>query len=104
MANHIVFNYEEMQKCVNKINEIADSYLRAANTFDSQYREATSAWTGLTKNKMDLFVVGDSGVLGYMKNSVPELVKGLATLLQANLDQMSSADSQIADNIPASLS
>jgi hypothetical protein len=39
----------------------------------------------------------------YINETVPNLIKGLAELLNANADQMEKADQQIADNIPQSL-
>ena len=39
----------------------------------------------------------------YTRDTIPQLLKALAELLEANADQMESADHQIAENIPTSL-
>jgi hypothetical protein len=42
-------------------------------------------------------------VLEYTGNKIPEMIKGLAEMLQQNIKTMLEADQQIAENIPQSL-
>ncbi len=97
----IVFKYAEMRKAVEEIKEIAQKYKTAATNLETNYLEATRGWSGESKNKMDQFI--SEAAMGYMRDTVPQLLEALAELLAANADQMESADRQIADNIPTSL-
>lgn len=104
MAEHIVFDYTNIASCVTAIQNIAERYKTAANKFESDYRAAVTGWSGASKNKMDQFVVGASdSVLTYMRDSVPALVNGLASMLESNANQMGGTDEQIAESIPATL-
>ncbi len=101
MADRIVFNYPEMGDIVTKINGYAEQYASAAETFISAMQNATASWEGDSKNKFSTLLEGS--VFQYMHESVPQTVKGLASLLQGNSTTMSEADSQIANNIPDSI-
>ena len=98
----IVFRYPEMRQVVESINDIAERYTTAANTFEQDYLDATASWEGTSKDKMDQFISGPA--MEYMRDTVPQLLQGLSELLGANADQMEGADQQLADNIPSSLS
>ena len=100
MANSIVFRYEEMTKCVASINEIAQKYKSAATQLQNDV--AISEWEGDTSVKMKTFM--DQAVMGFVGTDVPNLVSGLATLLQANIDQMQKADQTLSENVPTTLS
>lgn len=52
--------------------------------------------------KMKTFM--DQAVMGFVGTDVPNLVSGLATLLQANIDQMQKADQTLSENVPTTLS
>lgn len=94
----IVVNYQVMSTCVSDLEALKKKYEKAAADFQAKYKTATAEWTGETKNAMSAFVTGT--VNTYMAESVPSVLEGLKSLLQANIDQFSSADAQIAENIP----
>lgn len=101
MANKIVFNYNVMDATVTKINNIATQYEQAADTFKTSMQNATSAWTGVSKDKFTTLVeTSPTSIFNYMHNSVPEMVRGIAALLKNNIEAMSGADGEIAKNIP----
>lgn len=97
----IVFRYPEMRGAANDINGIAQRYIAAAQKFEGDFLSAITDWEGESKEKMQSFIQG--AVMQYINETVPNLIKGLAELLNANADQMEKADQQIADNIPQSL-
>lgn len=97
----IVFRYPEMRGAANDINGIAQRYSDAAQKFEGDFLAAITDWEGESKEKMQSFIQG--AVMQYINETVPNLIKGLAELLNANADQMEKADQQIADNIPQSL-
>lgn len=97
----IVFRYVEMRQAAEDIRAIAERYKGAANTFESEFAGAVANWEGESKDKMMQFVSGP--VMEYTRDTVPSLVNALAELLDANANQMESADRQIAENIPTTL-
>ncbi len=97
----IVFRYEEMRQAASDIEGIAELYKSAATTFESDFIASISEWEGESKTAMQTFISGP--VMDYARDTVPQLLQALAELLNANADQMESADSQIADSIPKSL-
>lgn len=101
MADHIVFNYPEMSDIVTKLNGYAAQYETAAETFRTAIQSATTTWEGASKEKFTTLV--DVSVYKYMHESVPEMIRGLATLLDGNAKTMTEADQQIAQNIPDSI-
>ena len=101
MAESIKYNFDEMRNVAGQIDGIAESYRQAASKFQSDFQDATAAWEGASKDKMQAFITG--AVNEYMSKTVPEVVTALAELLRANADQMEKADQQIADNIPSDL-
>ncbi|MBE6717553.1 MAG: hypothetical protein E7573_11620 [Ruminococcaceae bacterium] len=97
----IVFRYVEMRQAAQDIRDIADRYKSAAETFEADFAGAVANWEGESKDKMLQFISGP--VMDYTAKTVPSLVEALAELLDANADQMESADRQIAENIPTTL-
>ncbi len=97
----IVFKYVEMRQAVSSIKEIAEQYKTAASNLESGFLGAISGWEGASKDAMANFMSGP--VMEYTRDSIPQLLNGLAELLEANAAQMENADQQIADNIPKSL-
>ena len=98
MAEKIVYNYDEMQKAVTKIQDIAARYKDAGNSFISGFGSATQEWEGDSKEKMMRLIDGDVNEM--LTVEIPKYLEGLATLLAQNIEQMQKADSQIADSIP----
>lgn len=97
----IVFRYPEMRAAASDIRNIAQRYTAAAQKFESDIIASISDWEGESKEKFVTFIQG--AVHQYIEETIPNLIKGLAELLEANADQMEKADQQIADNIPQSL-
>lgn len=94
----IVFRYPEMRTAASTIQEIAARYKAAAATLETDFIAAIGGWEGESKIKMQNFISGT--VKEYTYETVPQLLEALASLLNANADQMEKADQQIADNIP----
>ena len=94
----IVFRYPEMREAATAIQDIAERYKAAAETFETDFIASIAAWEGDSKEKMQRFISGT--VKSYTYETVPQLLGALATLLNANADQMQKADQQIAENIP----
>ena len=101
MADSIVFRYPEMRAAANEVRNIGTSFKTAANTFQSDFAGAISAWEGESKDKMMNFI--SNPVNEYLGTTIPELLEALAQLLDFNADQMEKADQQIAEAIPTSL-
>jgi len=101
MADSIVYRFEEMRNAATQIDDIATRYKAASEAFQSEYQDATAAWEGASKDKMQSFITG--AVNEYMGTTVPNVVTALAELLRANAEQMEKADQQIADNVPSDL-
>lgn len=98
----IVFKYDEMRTAVAQIADISARYKAAADKFQSDFAAATASWEGASKDKLTAFVTGP--VNQYMGTTVPGIVTAMSELLKANAEQMETADKQIADGIPSSLS
>ena len=94
----IVFKYPEMREAAGAIQDIAARYKNAAATLETDFIAAISGWEGESKEKMQKFISGT--VKEYTHETVPKLLEALAAMLNANADQMESADRQIAENIP----
>lgn len=97
----IVFKYDQMTQAASNLDNLAQQYLTAANTFESDFLAAMGEWEGDSKDKMTTFISGP--VKEYMATTVPEMLKGLAELLRYNVTQMQNADTQISESIPQSL-
>ncbi|MGN0537452.1 MAG: WXG100 family type VII secretion target [Acutalibacteraceae bacterium] len=98
----IVFRYPEMGKAVSDIQTLATQYSTIAKDFEQEFLAAIASWEGDSKDKMQAFING--AVMNYMDTTISKLLNGFAELLQANIDQMSKADTEIASNIPTTLS
>ena len=82
--------------------EIKGSYQQIGKDFNTNFNAAIAAWEGASKDKMKSLIDGDINAL--LTKSIPSYIDGLANLLKQNMDQMKSADDQIANNIPSKLS
>ncbi len=101
MADKIVFDYEKMNSAVTAIKNLANQYTTASNTLQSALNAATDGWEGSSKASFMQFVNGP--VKNFMDTSVPEMVNGIATLLDNNATAMQNADAQVANNMPTKL-
>lgn len=98
MADRIVFKYPEMNSIASKIDGYAKEYEDAAETFKSAMQAATADWQGTSKDKFTTLLEGS--VFNFMHESVPQMVRGLASLLRTNATSMQNVDAEIASNIP----
>lgn len=97
----IIFRYQEMQTAVTEIKEVGESYKKLASDFETNFLASIANWEGDSHDAVVKFISGP--VMEYMRDTVPQLIDAMGELLQANITQMQSADSQIAENIPTSL-
>lgn len=107
MANEIIIDYAAMKTAAGNIRSIATQYKTAADNFHNSFSDAIKPWTGASKDAMVKFIGtidNEDTVAGYMGTTVPKLLEGLASLLEANIEQFGKTDEGIAENIPASIS
>lgn len=97
----IVFRYPEMRAAASNIRGQGQSFKSAAQKFESDFTSAISNWEGDSREKLQSFING--AVMEYIGTTIPNLMESLASLLEANADQMEKADAEIAANIPQSL-
>ena len=103
MAQKIVFNYDQMSKSVTTLNSCADDYQNAAETLYTALDTLFTGgnWTGASKDAFEKLWTGS--VYKHIHQAIPDAVRGLASVLQNNINTMQQADSQIAGSIPDSL-
>lgn len=101
MADKIVFNYVEIDNAVNAIRGVAEKYVSASNAFQTAMKNATEGWEGASKDNFIDFIVGP--IKKYTEIDIPDMIKGVATLLKSNADSMSEADAEVGKNMPDSL-
>ena len=97
----IIFRYPEMQQAASDIIEIGERYKAIANDFESNFLASINGWEGDSREAVERFISGP--VMEYMRDTIPQLMDALSSLLEANATQMQTVDSQIAENIPTSL-
>ena len=100
MANNIRYDFAKMNVAITKIDNLVAQYKSAAETFNTDFLTAINGWEGASKDKMLLLM---ASVKSYTGTQIPQAVGSLAELLKNNVEQMQSADQQIADNIPSEL-
>ncbi len=100
MANDIRYDFAKMNVAITKIDNLVAQYKSAAETFNTDFLTAINGWEGASKDKMLLLM---ASVKSYTGTQIPQAVGSLAELLKNNVEQMQSADQQIADNIPSEL-
>lgn len=97
------FNYTEMSKASTQIRDtIKTAYVNAGTTLVSDFQAAVSAWEGESKEQMETLITG--AVQEYLTKSIPDALEALAKLLDENAKQMHNADTEIASQIPTTLS
>ena len=103
MAQKIVFNYNQMSNSVTTLNSCADDYQNAADTLNTAMSALLEGgnWTGASKDAFEKLWTGS--VYKHIHQAIPDAVRGLASVLQNNINTMQQADSQIAGSIPDSL-
>ena len=101
MAAKIVFNYDQMDSAVNTLNKCATDYEQAATTLKASIDPLLSIWTGASRDKFA--TLWEGSVYPHIHESIPASVRGLADVLKSNATTMQEADSEIAGNIPNSI-
>lgn len=97
----ITYKYAEIQTAVTNIDGIAGEYAETATKFISSIEAATANWSGACKNNFMKLIYGD--IQKHLSVTVPEIVRGAASLLDSNATAMSNADSELAKSLPTSL-
>lgn len=100
-STKIVFVYQEIQNAITQINNIAGEYEQAATAYKTAMNNATAAWSGASKDKF--MKLSNGSVHEHFYTSIPETVRGMATLLSNNADAMCTADTEVANSIPDTL-
>lgn len=100
MANRIVYNYNSMTTAYNQIIQAANAYAQAANALKTALNNSTLTWEGLSKNKFDILI---NSVTTYLSTDVPEIVRGIAALVDNSGTVMAQTDEEIAGHIPDSI-
>lgn len=85
---------------VTTIGKIADSYRTAGEEFIQELNNAIAEMEGETKDALKKFI--DTDVNNFVASDLPDAVKGMSELLEANRTNFVDVDKQIADNISGS--
>lgn len=101
MADKIVFNYDEIADVVTKIENLAGKYEEASNTFQTNMGTAIANWEGKSKDTFNTYIT--TKVKQYMGTDIPNMINGIAKLLEENAQAMKDADDQVANNMPTDL-
>lgn len=101
MANKIVFDYDQIASAVTKIRNIAGSYKTAAETLQNKVTAAIGTWEGKSADNFNKLFIED--IKTFTVTNIPEMVTGLADLLEGNAKSMQDTDAEIAKNIPTSI-
>jgi len=96
---------EQMATAFSTIDNLAKNDFKNAGTdFIAQLTQALSTFEGETKDALMESKIGASGAgegtLAYfVETQVPELIEGLAKLLEGNRDTIDKSDKKLADAI-----
>ena len=99
MSQKMIFRYGKMEEAANAIDGYAKDYADAAITLNTAVTNAISDWEGASKEK---FVTFMTSVNTYTGTTIPDVVRGVASVLRSNAESMKDADKQIADAMPES--
>ena len=101
MADRIVFNYDKITEVVKKIEAKAKEYETASNDFQKEMASAIANWEGKSKDTFNTYIT--TKVKQYMGTDIPNMINGIAKLLEENAQAMKDADDQVANNMPTDL-
>ena len=82
---------------VQAIQKASEDYRNAGEEFIKSLNAAIAEMEGETKDALKKFI--DTDVNEFVATSLPEAVKGMADLLEANRTNFIDVDKQIADSI-----
>lgn len=84
----------------DEIKRIADEYQTAGEDFVRDLNSAIAEMEGETKDALKAFI--DKDVNAFVATDLPEALKGMAELLEANRMNFVDVDKQIAESISGS--
>lgn len=90
-------NNAAMNTAVTNIANISAQFKTLAEDFNKDFNAAIAEMEGEAKDALKKFV--DNDVRNYIETSIPEAIKGMSDLLEANRSNFESVDKQIADSI-----
>lgn len=96
MASCRIVNASVVQ-AVSDIKGYSDAYKTAGDNFIEAFNTAIAEMEGETKDALKKFLDGD--VKTFVAENLPDAVKGMSDLLEANRSNFEKVDKQIADNI-----
>lgn len=86
-----------MDQSVSNLNGYAGQYEEAATTFVSAFKSAIESMEGDSKDALLEFF--ETNMEGFVTKGLPDAIKGLASLLEANATNFDDVDAQIAASI-----
>jgi len=96
---------EKMTTAHSSINDTADDFATAGTELIGQLKTALGTFEGDTKDALWEAKIGESGsetegTLAYfVEKQIPELIRGLAKLLEGNRTTIDESDKKLADAI-----
>lgn len=88
---------EKVANAVAAIYELSNTYKTAGEDFVRDLNAALAEMEGETKDALNNFINKD--VNDFVAEQLPDAVKGMSDLLEANRSNFETVDSQIAQNI-----
>lgn len=88
---------QSVADAVSNIKTISDSYRTAGEEFIKDLNNAISEMEGEAKDALKNFI--DNDVNTFVAQDLPDAVKGMSELLEANRSNFETVDKQIADSI-----
>lgn len=86
-----------MDQSVKNLNGFATQYEEAATTFVTAFKGAIEEMEGDSKDALLEFFT--TNIEGFVTKDLPDAVRGLASLLEANAQNFDDTDAQIAASI-----
>ncbi len=86
-----------VEQSVTNLNNYASQYEDAGSTLATAFKAAIDAMEGEAKDALLEFF--ETKIEGFVTKDLPEAVKGLASLLDANLQNFDDVDAQLAASI-----
>lgn len=88
---------DSVVRAVDSILEISDLFRTAGEEFVSNLNAAIAEMEGEAKDALKLFI--DKDVNDFVSSDLPNAIKGMADLLEANRSNFELLDRQLADSI-----
>ena len=88
---------DSVARAVDSILEISESLRTAGEEFVSNLNAAIAEMEGEAKDALKLFI--DKDVNDFVSSDLPNAIKGMADLLEANRSNFELLDRQLADSI-----